>query len=418
MLSVEDLLGRGGDAYGYRLEAKRQHPDFVADMITPFVNVPAGGTARISVLIQRRGYAGELRVKILNLPEGFKVAGGHVPVEAAQQNFKDDIPGRKTAVASLTITAPADAKPQSLELQLLAEAQTEDGPIRRYARGPGIITAVRGDKQKSFTAPWLGMKLPMAITDPPAAHHLGCHPLARFAQGFEFEMKYEVTRTAAAGKAPVKVTSATLGAVGNLRILKGGGKSQDKGSFLVDTNFATPFALFDMAFDLQTEVDGKPVTITSPIMEIEVVAGYQVRLARNQIELTPGGSMEIPGKHPPRADVRRRPGQIAGRRSAGPRDLRAGGSGGDRERIQAELLRRRDGEGRQLPDSDLVGGAGNGQESQSGLQDSRSDRDPADRQKQAGKQVGSHEKARNHSPHLDPSARESELRPRRGADPQ
>ena len=50
---------------------------------------------------------------------------------------------------------------------MLAEAHTEDGRIRRYARGPGLITAVRGDKQKPFTAPWLGMQLPMAITDPP-----------------------------------------------------------------------------------------------------------------------------------------------------------------------------------------------------------------------------------------------------------
>ena len=84
--------------------------------------------------------------------------------------------------------------------------------------------------------------------------------------------------------------------MGNLRILKGGGKNQDKGSFLLDTNFATPFALFDMAFDLQTEVDGKPVNITSPIMEIEVVPGYQVKLARNEIELAPGSTMEIPAR--------------------------------------------------------------------------------------------------------------------------
>ena len=197
MLAVEDLLGRGGDAYGYRLEAKRQHPDFVADLITPFVNVPAGGTARVSVLIQRRGYAGEMRVRILNLPEGFKVAGGHVPVEAAVQDFKNLTPGRKSAIASLTITAPADAKPQSRQLQVLAEARTEDGPIRRYARGPGLITAVRGDKQKPFTAPWLGMQLPMAVTDPPPLTIAAVTPLARFAQGFEFEMQYEVKRTAA-----------------------------------------------------------------------------------------------------------------------------------------------------------------------------------------------------------------------------
>jgi hypothetical protein len=300
MLSVEDLLGRGGDAYGYRLEARRQHPDFVAEMITPFVNVPAGGTARVSLLIQRRGYAGEMRVTIPNIPAGFKVAGGHVPVEAAQQDYREAIPGRKSAVASLTITAPADAKPQPLDLQVLIEANTEDGVIRRWARGPGLITAVRGDKQKSFTAPWLGMHLPMAVTDPLPLTIAAVTPVAHFAQGFEFELKYEVTRKGAA-KTPFRVITQTLGAVGNLRInagegkLVGGGKNTEKGMFLLDTNFATPFALFDMAFELQTEVDGKPVNITSPIMELEVAPGYQVKLARNEIELAPGKTMEIPG---------------------------------------------------------------------------------------------------------------------------
>src|SRR5262249_25489230 len=149
-----------------------------------------------------------------------------------------------------------------------------DGVIRRWARGPGLITAVRGDKQKPFTAPWLGMHLPMAVTDPLPLTVAGATPPSPFAQGFVFPLQYEVTRGSAAAKAPVRVTVAQLGAVGNLRILKGeaktGGKDADKGSFMLDTNFATPFALFDMAFDLQTEIDGKPVTITSPIMEIEV----------------------------------------------------------------------------------------------------------------------------------------------------
>src|SRR5581483_2172247 len=165
---------------------------------------------------------------------------------------------------------------------------------RRWASGPGIITTVRGDKQKPFTAPWLGMHLPMAITDPPPLTVAAVTPLARFAQGYEFEMKYEVTRTAAA-KAPVKVATTTLGAVGNLRILKGGGKNGDKGTFLLDTNFATPSVAFDMAFDVATEIDGKPVVITSPIMEIEVAPGYQVKLARNRIELAAGGAIQIPG---------------------------------------------------------------------------------------------------------------------------
>ena len=36
--------------------------------------------------------------------------------------------------------------------------------------------------------------------------------------------------------------------------------------------------------------------VTSPIMEIEVVPGYEVKLARNEIESEPGGKLEIAGK--------------------------------------------------------------------------------------------------------------------------
>jgi hypothetical protein len=300
-LAVEDLLGRGGDGYGYRLAARRGRPDFVASLLTPFVNVPAGGTARVAVLIQRRGYAGEIRVRIPNLPAGFQLAGGHVPPEAAAQDFKNETPGHKSAVSTLTITAPAGVKTQSAELRVVAEADTGDGRITREAVGPGLITAVRGDKQKPFTAPWLGMKLPMAITDPPPATIAPETLLARFAQGFAFDMQYEIRRTAAV-KGPLSPRPQILSAVGNLRVLKGTqAKSGDKGSYTLETNFATPFSTFDVAFTAQAEVDGHTVEITSPILEVQVVPGYEVTLTRKEIDIQPGGEVTLAGR------VRREP---------------------------------------------------------------------------------------------------------------
>ncbi len=69
-IAVEDLLGRGGDIYAYRLTARQQEPDFSADLATPYVNVPRGGTATVVCTIQRRGYDGAIRLRIPNLPEG------------------------------------------------------------------------------------------------------------------------------------------------------------------------------------------------------------------------------------------------------------------------------------------------------------------------------------------------------------
>ena len=145
------------------------------------------------------------------------------------------------------------------------------------------------------------MQLPMALTDPPPLTITPGILLARFSQGFEFEMQYEIKRGAAKGPAKVSPPQ-ILTQVGNLRILKGTqGKTGDKGSFLLDTNFATPFSTFDMAYEIQTEVDGRPVSVTSPIMEIQVVPGYEVKLAQNEIEIQPGGKLTLAGK------VRREP---------------------------------------------------------------------------------------------------------------
>ncbi|MGH9722149.1 MAG: PPC domain-containing protein, partial [Bryobacteraceae bacterium] len=115
-VALEDLLGRGGQGFGYRLVARRQEPDFVAELLTPFVNVPAGGTAQVACLIQRRGYDGVIKLKIPDLPPGFQVAGGHVPSEATAQNFNNDNAGRRTARSVLTITAPAGAEALFREL--------------------------------------------------------------------------------------------------------------------------------------------------------------------------------------------------------------------------------------------------------------------------------------------------------------
>jgi hypothetical protein len=139
-IAVEDLLGRGGPAFGYRLEARRETADFTLQLNSPFVNVPLGGTAIVSVNVNRRGYDGPLRVTIPNLPAGYHQAGGTVAPASASQRFDDPNPrfGRNTSV--ITITAEADAKPQRVDLIVKGIAEfcpTEDASVRFAARPGG-----------------------------------------------------------------------------------------------------------------------------------------------------------------------------------------------------------------------------------------------------------------------------------------
>jgi hypothetical protein len=294
ILAVEDLLGRGGPHYGYRLQAARQHSDFSVELATPFVNVPAGGTAQVVVAVQRRGYTGALKLSIPGLPEGFTAAGGHVPPESAAQRFTADNTGRTRERSVITITARPDVKPQSLDLSVAGEALMPDGTsIRRMARGPGMLVAVRGVKEKTFSAPWLEMQLPMAVSPPPSVTVASSTPLVRIAQGFEYVLDYKVSKPPAAG--PVRVTQQTAGAVGNLRILKGAAARGDNGSFLVSTNFATPTTTFDMLLEAQTEIAGSAATVPSSIITFEVVPGYEIRLARADVEIAPGREARVEG---------------------------------------------------------------------------------------------------------------------------
>src|ERR1051326_1861614 len=86
VVTVEDLAQRGGPFYGYRLIVQQQAEDFTLAINSPFVNVPSGGTALISVAADRRGYDGPIQISIPNLPKGVRAEGGIIPREYVDAN--------------------------------------------------------------------------------------------------------------------------------------------------------------------------------------------------------------------------------------------------------------------------------------------------------------------------------------------
>ncbi len=295
-VAVEDLLGRGGAGFGYRLLALRQPADFTLDLATPFVNVPAGGAAQVVVSMQRRGYDGPVRLLIPNLPAGFQVHGGDVPSEAAAQSFNNDNAGFRTARGVVTISAPEDASADPLDLRVVGIADTPEGRIERTARGPGMVVAVRGLRQRAFTAPWLDMALPMAVARRVPAKLSAGSELIRMSQGFEYTMNYRIDR-AAGSRLIGRIRNQQVGGVGNIRILQGPpGRTPDQGAILVSTNFDSPVTAFNMLLEATVEgPDGKQSTVTAPLIRVEIVQGFQVHLDRAAVEIAPGGKVELRG---------------------------------------------------------------------------------------------------------------------------
>jgi len=172
-VTVEDLALRGGPGYAYRLNVQPVAQDFRVILNAPFVNVPADGSVAVPVTVQRQGVEDEIQLRVANPPKGLRVEGGYVvaglPIKETPQN--------RNSRGVLILTAEPGAAFDLLDLTVEGVARLADGStIVRKAEGPGMIVNVAGaneqgavDRQRSLTAPWLGLELVTAPTKPRAA---------------------------------------------------------------------------------------------------------------------------------------------------------------------------------------------------------------------------------------------------------
>ena len=64
LVTLEDLHGRGGDAFGYRLTAYRPTPDFSIRVLADRVNIPRDGWAQVPIEITRSAYNGPVQARL------------------------------------------------------------------------------------------------------------------------------------------------------------------------------------------------------------------------------------------------------------------------------------------------------------------------------------------------------------------
>jgi len=294
IVSVEDLLGRGGTGFGYRLIAFPQAPDFNVELVTPFVNLPESGTAAIEVLVSRRGYDGPIRLSIANLPEDFIQEGGNIPAEL---NPPED--RRAFSLGYLTVTAKPGAKRQPFDVTVWAEATESSSPIRKQALAPGMVQPIRGVRQKSFKAPWLGTALPMAVATPVPVRIDLAKRHVRIVQGGDYSLGWKLVKGPQAG-ASIKVENPRpTASIKDLRVLRRpeGMDYMEEGTFHILTTFATPPATFDLVVDA-ARISGMKSErlVTAPAITVEIVPGYGVTLLSEKLAVRPGETVEIAGK--------------------------------------------------------------------------------------------------------------------------
>ena len=119
-LHLADAQHKGGEAYAYRLRVGPLQPDFALRVVPSSLNVAAGATIPLTVhALRRDGYAGPIRLKLRDAPQGFVLNGGWMPPDC------DEL--------VLTLTAPADVPAYPVRLSLEGRAEIEEREVRHLA---------------------------------------------------------------------------------------------------------------------------------------------------------------------------------------------------------------------------------------------------------------------------------------------
>jgi hypothetical protein len=119
-LQVADAQGKGGPEYAYRLRVSRPEPDFELRVTPSSVNVRAAMAVPITVYALRRGgFAGDIALKLKDVPPGFSLEGAVLP--AGQDQVR------------LTLTAPPARSDVPMAIQLEGRASIGGSEVRRLA---------------------------------------------------------------------------------------------------------------------------------------------------------------------------------------------------------------------------------------------------------------------------------------------
>ena len=285
-ISVEDLLQRGGPAHSYRLTARRQGPDFAATISEPFVNIPARGSAIVSVMIERRGYHGAVEFFVENPPEGIIVDGGHIPPTSILGNTRP-----RFAQGELTLTAKPGVDTGAMNLVVRAKGVRDDGSvIERRAEGPGLQVAVAGKGQDSLSAAWLGYDLPTRIVPEAAVAVEFLSPREiRLVRGGKQHVVRWVVHTR--GDASIAEKIEIPRNAGGVRFRVDSEKSKaTAGEFVMFPHERTDLGTTDFNLGVAVRSQGRTRTVYSEPLEIEVVDGFGLEAPENQLSIASGKS--------------------------------------------------------------------------------------------------------------------------------
>ncbi|MDE0102207.1 MAG: PPC domain-containing protein [Bryobacterales bacterium] len=284
-VSVEDLLGRGGPGFAYRLVARQQGPDFLLRISEPFLNIPSGGSVVVTVTAERRGYFGPIQLYVQDAPTDLRVSGGHIPPTSRLNNTL-----ARFENGQLTLSSLPTAEPRRLSLVIRGRATEAGKDLDRRATGPGIVVPVKGEGQAPVKAEWLGLDLPVRIT-PPQAGRLEFlterrMKLVKGGGGLTAQWALLDRRPDAqiANKVDIPRNA------GSLRLRKMDGWDGSKGGkFRIFSHERTSLGTMNLNLRASLRIADREQQLISRPLEVEVVEGYGINPLQQGLELAQGG---------------------------------------------------------------------------------------------------------------------------------
>ena len=272
-VAVEDLLGRGGQGFTYRLVARKEGADFLLTINEPYVNIPRNGSAVVSVQAERRGYHGPLELYVADLPDDLEVSGGHIAPRSTLNNTLD-----RFATGRLTLTAKPNAKLRMLNLVVRGRATAEGKRhLDRRASGPGVRVGVKGVNQAAVTAEWLGLDLPARITpeEPALVEFVSDRKmrLVRGGKGNLAKWRYESRRQDVRLAKKVDIPR-NIGGLRTRYLAEGG--DMNKGEFRMFTHERTSLGMVNFNLAATVKVGDRERTVISRPLEVDIVDGYKL----------------------------------------------------------------------------------------------------------------------------------------------
>jgi hypothetical protein len=114
-LELVDLNKRGGPQYSYRVVPTLYRPGFTLSAASDTINIPAGGTASVTITAARRDYGGPIEVEVTGLPKGLQTGpaylGAGVNSVTATVSAAKDVPAMTLASVSVTGRATINDAP-------------------------------------------------------------------------------------------------------------------------------------------------------------------------------------------------------------------------------------------------------------------------------------------------------------------